>query len=65
MRSYVDWKLVDTEKYGINYAELMKAEKIELLNWAMQVCSTGSTPSMIRRVLHNKLIEIAGEGEKA
>ena len=40
-------------------------EKVELLNWAMSLCCTGMTPSMIRRELHNKIIDLQGSGEKA
>lgn len=37
----------------------------EILTWAMKLCFTGQTPAMIRRCLHNKLVEISGEGERA
>lgn len=45
--------------------EAFKERDIKLLNWAMSLCCTGMTPSMIRRELHNKLVEISGEGERA
>lgn len=43
----------------------IKRSQIEILEWAMRLCLTGSTPAMIRKAMHNKLVEITGEGEKA
>lgn len=42
-----------------------KVGQAEILTWAMKICGTGSTPSMIRKILHNKHVEITGDGEKA
>lgn len=42
-----------------------KQQQIDLLNWAMSLCCTGMTPAMIRRELHNKIIDLQGSGEKA
>jgi hypothetical protein len=44
--------------------EILRAQ-LELLDWAMGRCYSGSTPSMIRRDMHNKRVELSGEGEKA
>lgn len=46
-------------------AEVKKNAQLELLNWAMKVCGTGHTIAMIRKVFHNRFVEISGEGEKA
>ena len=45
--------------------EAKQSAQVEILTWAMRLCFTGSTPSMIRKALHNKLVEITGEGERA
>lgn len=42
-----------------------KQAQIDLLNWAMQLCGSGISTMTIRKLLHNKLVEITGEGEKA
>jgi hypothetical protein len=42
-----------------------KAEKLELLNWVIKLCGSGMTVGMIRRLIHNKIVEIDGKGEKA
>lgn len=44
---------------------ICKQEKIELLNWFMQLCGSGATTGMIRKLVHNKLVEITGDGERA
>lgn len=44
--------------------ELIDAQA-KILTWAMPLCGSGMTPAMIRKLLHNKLIEITGEGQKA
>lgn len=44
--------------------EILKAQ-LELLNWMMRLCSSGYTTGMIRKFLHNKYVELSGEGEKA
>lgn len=51
-------------RYWLAKAITREAQR-EILEWAMRLCHTGSTPSMIRLALHNKLTEITGEGEKA
>lgn len=54
--------------YGIDKrhleAEILR-DKVELLNWMLQVCGSGMTSGMIRKIVHNKLVELTGEGEKA
>lgn len=45
--------------------EKAKKAQIDILLWAMQLCGSGMTTGMIRKALHNKLVEITGEGEKA
>lgn len=45
--------------------EGFRTGQIETLNFAMRLCGSGMTPAMIRILLHNKLVEITGEGEKA
>lgn len=38
---------------------------LDALNLAMKLCGHGMTTGMIRKLLHNKFVEISGEGEKA
>lgn len=38
---------------------------IEILDWMLQQTMTGMTLPMLRVVIHNKRVEISGEGEKA
>lgn len=40
-------------------------KQIELLNWAMSLCTTGMPPGMIRRQFYNKIVELEGKGERA
>ncbi len=42
----------------------VQTAQIEILTWAMKICGSGQTPSMIRRLLYNRLMEITS-GEKA
>lgn len=54
--------------YGIDSRHLeaeITRDKVELLNWVMQLCGSGSTTGMIRKLVHNKLVDITGEGQKA
>lgn len=41
------------------------ADKLEMLDWFWSLLHSGSTTGMIRRAIHNKRVEITGEGEKA
>ncbi len=51
---------------AIKLAELKSKESnIQLCNWFLQCLGTGMTTGMIRRLVHNKIVEISGEGEKA
>lgn len=45
--------------------EMVEAAQVDIINWAMQLCGSGMTTGMIRKLLHNKIVEITGEGEKA
>lgn len=45
--------------------EVKKNAQMDLLNWAMKVCTTGYTIGAIRKVFHNKFVEVSGEGQKA
>lgn len=51
--------------YQSGASDGFKMGQIETLNYAMKLCGSGMTPAMIRKLLHNKLIEITGDGEKA
>jgi len=44
---------------------LFDAARADALKWAIQLCGSGMTVGMIRKLLHNKIVEITGEGEKA
>lgn len=46
-------------------AEVKKNAQLELLNWFMKVCSSSLNSANVRRIAHNKFVEISGEGEKA
>lgn len=39
--------------------------QIVILDWCLKQCNTGMTIPMIKLRIHNKLVEIKGEGEKA
>lgn len=44
---------------------LVKSSQLDLLNWFMKLCGSGQTTGMIRKIVHNKYVEISGEGERA
>lgn len=43
----------------------IKDAQVELLNWFMQLCGSGATTGMLRKIVYNRLVELTGEGEKA
>lgn len=50
------------------YADLELARKrgwLEALTWFGKLCRSGSTIGMIKLAVHNKRVEISGEGERA
>lgn len=48
------------------YADLQEKESnLQLLDWVLKLMGTGMTLQMVRVRVHNKLIEIKGEGERA
>lgn len=54
-----------TEYVTTEYAEqLKKLAKADLLDWAMRLCWTGQTPSMIRKQLWNRWQEVTGNIEE-
>lgn len=58
-------KMNEEPNYIINLNKLIQAREIELLEWCLKQCNTGMTIPMIKLRIHNKLVEIKGEGEKA
>jgi len=43
----------------------IKKAELDLLNWFMKLCGSGQTTGMIRKIAHNKYVEISGNGERA
>lgn len=71
MKAYIKglWVSEDgftTPDEAFRFAEDLRTRgEMEILDWAMQLCGSGMTVGMIRKLLHNKRVEITGEGEKA
>lgn len=51
----------DLAVYKAGYEKSQK----NMLDWFDEICRQGMTIGMLRRAIHNKRVEITGEGEKA
>lgn len=56
--------VVEKEYHRIAAEELIR-QKIDLLNWVIQLTGSGMTNGMIRKHVHNKIVELSGKGEMA
>lgn len=45
--------------------EAKKHAELEMLNWIMRVASGALNVAHVRKIAHNRFVEISGEGEKA
>lgn len=61
---YAEQEAADSVREACHKKQLAAAQ-LDLLNWFMKLCGSGQTTGMIRKIVHNKYVELSGEGERA